>query len=258
MNPGRSIRRRGFTLLELLAVVATIAILASLLLPVLGKAKLKAQRTNCLSNLRQLGIAWITYKDDNSDFLAETYPTNAEVWVQGDMTKAAEATNTSLIERGRLFHYNPSVAIYHCPSDKGVLIDGQTVPSVRSYSMNAFMGYRDPRLPPIPARAASFIPFFAKYNDLPRPDQMWVLIDEDERSINEGSFIADPTAGIWYDLPALSAQRHGFSYTIAFADGHAEVWRLTDPRSPNVCRRGTEQSGNIDLERLARTATVPK
>jgi prepilin-type N-terminal cleavage/methylation domain-containing protein len=258
MNSRQTYRARGFTLIELLTVIATIAILAALLLPVLAKAKIKAQRTTCLSNLRQLGICWFMYKEDNTGLLAESYPVNnPDVWVQGDMTKLSEAGNADFIRQSKLYPYNASVPIYHCPTDRGLATNGTVIPTVRSYSMNCFMGARD-NPSPFPSTATDYIPFYAKDSDLPRPSQLWVLIEQDERSIDDGCFVTDPTGGLWFDFPAISLRRHNYSYVLDFADGHSEIWRITDPRSFQVSVNQTEQPGNVDLARLARASATLK
>jgi prepilin-type N-terminal cleavage/methylation domain-containing protein/prepilin-type processing-associated H-X9-DG protein len=240
-NSGRRTFTVGaFTLIELLVVIAIIAILASLLLPVLGSAKLKAQRVECLNNQKQLTLAWIMYADDNGGNLAVNADINGlgsgTSWVRGilswDFPPSApnpDNTNTSYLTDSLLGPYcSRSVGVYKCPGDK---VDGAKGPRVRSQSMNGMVGGFSPTDPASINQPGWQL--FLRQSQLlnPGPSSTWVFIDENGDSINDGFFrvnMSENTA--WQDLPA---SYHGDSGALSFADGHAEIKRWSDASVAN-------------------------
>src|SRR5258706_8776956 len=106
----------GFTLIELLVVIAIIAILASMLLPVLSKAKSKADRIKCLNNLKQIGLFMQFYTDDNND----VFPghRNTGLNTADDIPSLTNWWGTTIVSYG-----NNASNLFHCPAIKGRRLD---------------------------------------------------------------------------------------------------------------------------------------
>ncbi len=261
-------RWAAFTLTELLAVIATLAILAVVLLPAIAGTKVNTQAFQCMNNEREIMLGWQMFAADNNERLPPNdYPYNTcywtyanksqlKNWVVGTMAQVIDANlaigRKELVDPNSLLSpYVTNASVYHCPADNYVDPRSHTI-HPRSYSMNSAVGtiywtYFQSGQPPIgsPVQGAwlsgsSYNPSqttwrtYGKMSSFnhPGPERTFVLMDENPYAINDGT-VAIPAAaasGNTYliDFPSGS---HGATGVISFADGHGMIHRWLDRRT---------------------------
>ncbi len=265
-------RKKGFTLIELLVVIAIIALLLSILMPALKKARDVAQALVCLTNAKNLSLAWTLYTDDNSGALVGPHdghtlsPSREYDWVDLPQDELGQtvAGNVATVEQkklgiqaGALYPYSDNLKSFHCPGDRRYLTplnpSATYAHAWRSYSIASSMNGGFYGGQPV-----------TKFHKIKLPSEKYVFVEE-EADVNGGNWggwgLQGPINGNWDQWCDPVAIRHGKKNIMGFADGHAAQRLWIDKRTHQMAVeqiRYMITPNNPDLEYMNRNYAQQK
>lgn len=250
-------RERAFTLIELLVVIAIIGILASLLLPTLGRAKTRARMAKCQNNHKQMMVATRMYADENGDAIVPNhqdfgrnangqYRTWATGWLRHGDANARANWDTTYMSQGLLGSYlSGEVTVMQCPGDPSQTTRGRRV---RSIASSHVMGGRWDNPYGYGFVNENYWHAYNRFSDIMDDNaRRWVYVDENQWTINDNYFLSFDLNGPnapnqFIDVPAVYHDRKS---SFSFADGHTEYHEWKDPGT--IDARGFRPRGGPDV-----------
>lgn len=236
-----------------------------MLLPALSRAKAKAQGIQCLSNHKQLALAWLLYADQSGDKLPfSTGQTgNSAAWVTGMLDfDGGNRSNWDINEdltRSALWPYaGKAGGIFQCPSEQSTVVPtsgpfkGQRVRRVRSMAMSVWVGGVDGGVNFGPGLCESTWRVYHNLNDMTDPGPAGLIVFSDQREDENGypnlffDMSGYPTSPektqFKFDLVPFY---HGGATSYSFADGHSELKHWADPRTRVPVKKNQFQTISI-------------
>ena len=229
---------KAFTLVELLVVISIIALLLSILMPALQRAKNSSMAIVCAANVRSLSTAWFMYQGDHNASLVGADPDRCYPygWIRSPLSPYGLEQHFVSLRTGLLYPYLNTVKVFHCPADTRYKRPPEAPNAIWNVQNPLIGGYNSFKIvnsmngvwPQVGLKIAK------KYTEIKSPSDKLVFVENsDNRAYNHGAwFINTPEErrDTWIDPIALWHFNKGI---LGFADGHSEIHTWRDKRTMN-------------------------